>query len=288
MERAYLDQNVVGDIVNGKLKINSTEFQLLISETNFDELPTHDSDRYLNELEKYGVKLLIVGSNINTMFTDKAGIACGVTLKNLYYIYKEKQRENKSARSLNEIIVKLVGTKEVNNQDSILNQFNNIANQYNGTKHQFLFDTLKPMIEKLNSEIENGTTILEPAELTRKRINADKGKLNNIKGNKVIERIIKYLNDNNKDNFNIYSNLKKSKDSNYSKIILLNGFLNIVGYYPDVHLNVLDHVPNVQNDGEHMANAMFCNYLMTRDRKMAQRANAIYEFLELNTDVVLI
>ena len=288
MEKVYLDQNVVGDIVEGKININNTEFQFLISETIFDEIPVNESDRFLEALERSGVKLLIIGPDINPLLTDKAGIAYGLTLKQLYTKYISKQKYSKNIRALHKIIVRLLGTKHNNNPESLLQQYSNFVKSFEDSEYLIILESLKPLIEKLNSEIENNFIILEAAELTRKRINTDKGKINNIKGTKIIERIIEYLNINCKYDFSIFSNLKKSKDTKYSKIILLNAFLNIVGYHPDKHLNIIEHVPNVQNDGEHIANAMFCEYLLTHDRRMANRAIAIYEFLELNTEVILI
>ena len=62
--------------------------------------------------------------------------------------------------------------------------------------------------------------------------------------------------------------------------------LNFVGYRTDKHMARPDAVSGILSDGIHIAHAAFCDLLISEDRRMCNKATAIYTYMALPTVVV--
>ncbi|MCV6607365.1 MAG: hypothetical protein OIF32_04065 [Campylobacterales bacterium] len=77
-----------------------------------------------------------------------------------------------------------------------------------------------------------------------------------------------------------------SKSSLFEKINILYHLLNSIGYKRDKAIDN-DNYPNSMSDMTHAGYALYCDYLLTTDKKMSKKANAVYSYLEISTEVVL-
>ncbi len=76
------------------------------------------------------------------------------------------------------------------------------------------------------------------------------------------------------------------QDFSYSKfhnIIQCHSILNYLGYWPDQGLNKLSKIYGINSDASHLAHSVFCEGLMSADKRMCKKASAIFGYIDLNT-----
>ncbi len=123
-------------------------------------------------------------------------------------------------------------------------------------------------------------------EETRKKMNTDKGKLSGIVGGNIIKGIGEHIkSQSGLDLLSLVNGYINGKPT-YLKIVALHSFLNMVGYHADKKLSSTKKLPSTRHDGEHIAYGAFCDYLLSADRKLVQKAAAIYQYLDVGTRIM--
>jgi hypothetical protein len=74
----------------------------------------------------------------------------------------------------------------------------------------------------------------------------------------------------------------------YQTICGLYTFLEMLGYLSDRRLKKEERFLAFQSDQLHVANAAFTKAVFTRDKPLAMKAGAIYEYLGIGTNIVYI
>lgn len=121
--------------------------------------------------------------------------------------------------------------------------------------------------------------------------------LNNIEPPNVIEKIWNlyegFFTDTDRINdledlFLIKSNIIYADRSIYThqKITMMYHMLNTIGYEPDSKLHKEKRLIASLSDGSHSSVASFCNVFMSKDKSLVLKTRAIYEYLQVKTEVV--
>lgn len=120
--------------------------------------------------------------------------------------------------------------------------------------------------------------------------------LNNVKPPNVIEKIweiYKALDGYRENNFSIEQFLGVSRNPIYNREMYLHekvtsayNVLNVIGYYPDSKMKDDRRFTAAMSDAGHAAIASFSHYLFSRDAAFIHKTRAVYEYLNVKTQVV--
>jgi len=77
----------------------------------------------------------------------------------------------------------------------------------------------------------------------------------------------------------------KNNTSRVTSAALCHAMLNMAGYYPDGGLSDQEKQAAILADGNHIAFGSYCNCLLTSDKKMYNKAKAIYEYKQYPSNV---
>lgn len=77
----------------------------------------------------------------------------------------------------------------------------------------------------------------------------------------------------------------KNGTSRTTSAPLCHAMLNMIGYYPDGGLSDQEKQAAIMADGNHIAYGSYCDYLLTSDKRMLNKANAIYEYKQYPSNV---
>jgi len=177
------------------------------------------------------------------------------------------------------------------NTDKIDDEINIIKNEFKNSVSNFL------------NTINNSITDQENFSLPKLFKNATKlgpEQLNNLNPPNIIEKIWELINKNNPyfskavslEEFLFYP-LKKESESKkkdiplFEKINCLYHQLNVIGYYPDTKLTDYSRFQSSQCDQNHACYGGFTDMLLSSDVRFIKKASAIYEYLDINTQLFL-
>lgn len=74
----------------------------------------------------------------------------------------------------------------------------------------------------------------------------------------------------------------------YEKVLSLYNLLNIFGYYPDAKQHLDRRFISAQSDGMHGSISCFCHAIISRDERFVKKLTAVFEYLDINTEVVFL
>jgi hypothetical protein len=284
----YIDQNILGYLADGSLVWPVDQYQLVFAETHFKEMSSSRVEPFLSALDKCKARLLKINVNGNFEIQDSATILNYSPTGLLYKDYLSRESSNSLEGYFHPLLARLFGSKETAEYDEMGSRFNKFIHEQFPEESQvnFLKMSLSKIMEILLREINSQLEHVPNIELQRKSIGTDKGKIGYYNGKGIIRKIGDYIK---KEKNTDYLNLIEQQLSNKPaclKVSALNTFLIHLGYRPDSGLSKLDKLSNVRHDSEHISNAIFCNYFLTEDKRLAWRAAAIYEYLSLDTKVI--
>jgi len=72
------------------------------------------------------------------------------------------------------------------------------------------------------------------------------------------------------------------------KVNWLYNMLNSIGYHPDKNIRSDKRFIPFINDQQHAGNAIYSNFLITRDKRLMKKAEAVYEHLKIGTKIIFI
>jgi hypothetical protein len=287
MQTVYIDQNILGYIAEGVIGFPYDQMQCIISETHFKEIPIDNSDYFIDALTKVKAKLVRPVLDKKFDFTNEGIIIKDQTIKELYEIYKERAHLNHFENIFDNFLATLAGgsyfDETIKLPDKLMEYFSNLDMEEE-LKNP-LINAMDPIMVALKEIIETNMKNVDHIEGTRKRIGTDKGRLNQISSGDIFKGIWEHIKSNSGIDFQSIIEKQLSGKPKYLQVAALNAYLNHLGYNPDIGLSKPEHIPNVRYDGEHMSNAVFCDALLTEDRRMAHKACAIYQYLDIQTKV---
>jgi predicted ribosome quality control (RQC) complex YloA/Tae2 family protein len=70
----------------------------------------------------------------------------------------------------------------------------------------------------------------------------------------------------------------------YLQIVSCYMALNYLGYWPD-QLSKVRRIPGITSDASHVGYASFCSAILSEDRRLCKKAEAVYQYLNIDTAV---
>lgn len=156
------------------------------------------------------------------------------------------------------------------------------------------------MIAGTDSLISQGyPTSDNPIQALRESLSVDRGAIGNVEGDNAIARIWDLILFHNpglselsaEAFFGFEHALCESKDSDrYLFLGIINAYvvLNLIGYRPDRQIKKERRFLASISDANHVAYGAFCQFFVTGDLLLAQKAYAIYEFKKLPVKIILL
>jgi hypothetical protein len=311
----YLDHNIYDSFTKNELQELKTSihesFQVAYSDENLKEIARSPeySDSFLKVLSELNAYYMEIVLDKNWNITDRMRfyntspqIAYNEQLKNTrdfgsinFDQFLHKLLGGRDTSSYNEIIGEIQ-----NSLDSMLDGLDTYDNIFNfGVSHlrkdaHHTFEQLKAQIdETIPNDIKfNATNALRQEAGTGPVV------LNNIQGSGTLQRILEGVKSlpEMANVLKVLLGLDKEealKLINPSRSLCqticgLYTFLEILGYWSDRRLKHEHRFSAFLSDQYHAANAIFTKAILTRDRQLAMKAGAIYEYLGIGTKVVYI
>lgn len=140
--------------------------------------------------------------------------------------------------------------------------------------------------------IKNDLSETRSLESVRQPLRTDKGKIGNPKTDNPIQEIWEVIKDKIKgvtsDQFFGFDPTNKQGYDQwpvYLGIIGCHTILNFVGYGTDRGMANIENLPNIMSDASHIATAVFCDAVMSEDKRFCKKASAIYRYKNHRTQV---
>jgi hypothetical protein len=308
----YLDHNIYDSFTKNELQELKTlileSFQVAYSNENLKEIARSPkySDSFLKILSELNAYYMEIVLDENGNITDRMRFLD--ISPQIAYTEQLKNTRDFASINFDQFLHKLLGGRDTSNWSEIIGEIQNSVDSMLddldtddnifklGVSH--LREGAYHTLEQLKVQIE--ATIPDDKELNatsslRKEAGTGPVVLNNIQGRGTLHRIfeiIKSLPGMSKvqnlflgiENDEITMLVNPNKTI-YQKICGLYTFLEMLGYWSDRRLKKERRFLAFQSDQFHVANAAFTKAIITRDKPLAMRARAIYEYLGIGTVV---
>jgi len=285
-EKIYLDQNIVGYIADKSLSFDKDRYQFVYSETHFKEFSAQNYKYFCKALDSINGRCIKINLNKNFKLQDNGSLLEFIPAEQLYDDFILRF-EPATEQYLDEFLSYLYGSQDKGNVTLFPDFLDSIFDELSAD-FQFinpLNNILKKEFNKMNETFVSLLPQIDGIENNRKEIGTDKGKLNSIQSN-IIVRINDILTKKTGVDYLQYITKQLDGKSNYEKVVGLHSFLNMIGFNPDKNLKKIENLSNSRYDGEHIGHSIFCNYYLSEDRRLVKKASAIFEYLQLNTQVL--
>lgn len=286
----YIDQNILSYLVDDILTIPHNDFQIIFSKVHLKEFPKENPVPFIKLLDDYGARMIEIKLDENFQMKDDATILYYYPVSELYKTYILKNKSEKIENIFDPFLARLAGA---DNYDSAINLPDDlitlISIQMNDSKlNPQIMNLLSPLITHFKNMLKPILQNTEDIESFRFKLGTEKGRLSTFKGPNIIQDINELIFS--KTGHNILLSLEQILHNKtlFQKVIVLNWFLNMVGFHPDKKLKSVTKMPNSRNDGEHIAYALYCDYFLTEDKRLFFKFDAIIKYLKLNTQVFLL
>ncbi len=157
-------------------------------------------------------------------------------------------------------------------------------------------DSLRKQMSDFEKNVKNNTNHLKQintetdAHLAfRKELKINIDEINKIQSPDVLTKLWETLRKSNSsldeiqlDDFLQIRNVKHS----FEKIHVMYTNLNLMGFRPEKKVKNEKKFISSQSDISHVAYASYCDYFITNDERLADKSDAIYEYLEIPTEIL--
>jgi hypothetical protein len=292
---AYLDQNILGYIQEGKFQLPlSEDVAWLYSTEHFTEISRGGDASFLSILRDLRAREIEVLTDEQWRIKDQAIVhdyACPF------------ERHQQHLENIGDVVF---------DQTLFTDLFARFAGANNYEDVRALPERLQGQLGKLLGAGDHGRTLVPPEletaiadlvdhlrearslEALRKPLGIHKGRVGNLDPDNALleiwERVKDKCGDLTMDQFfGFDSPLKQQGEeerSTYQGIIACHTILNFMGYRTDKGLSDSAATPKILSDGIHIAHAAFCDLLISGDRRLTDKASAIYKYVGTGTQVV--
>lgn len=292
----YLDQNIISLQSSGKVDLSrQTTVQMVYSKEHFAEISRSNTPApFLQALDELSAKLLDLEME-NWSLTGKATLIEDGTAEQHYQKYLGATNDVTFDNTLfNPMLAWICGG---GNEDllrsvpeKIFTQLQNLLEQLpNGMTPQLSVAMQAELEEMIESVIKNGNDI----DHIRHHLGVGKGAAGDITGSNPLgllwEKISPSLPDTTAEQIFGFAPVanEQSPPLTWFGIIRCCTILDILGYKAEgKKTRNPDKIPNVLSDATHIATGAYCSAIISHDKRLVARANAIYRFLSIDTQAV--
>lgn len=297
----YIDQNIIGLLLKNKIQFSqSDDFTWIYSKEHLREIErSKNPERFLSVLKNLNARML------NLTFKDDFNgtkILSSVDHLDPFDQY-EKYIQAVSELSIDDsifdpILCWINGNKE---KEILQEMPTDITNQFSKLLYNlFLNNQLENYINRLQLNLEKSVNDLlsqnNDIHNTRRALGFKKGNINNIDSKNAIEEMWKIIYPNLGDHdiscdhfFGFKPNNVHDEDTKlYLGIIGCNAVMDVLGYQSEKKCRRKSRINNVKSDANHIASAAFCSAIFSEDKKLINRAKAIYSYKKILTKPFLV
>lgn len=299
--KIYLDQNILQYDFEGKFSLDTNEnIQYIYSDEHFNEIQRWENNKYFEVLERINARKIKCNLKANNKFSDSGILLSYESPKKMYEEYKDTISSSKSAMHLfYPLQVYMFGNKEITNPQKINSEFQNTMNDlFEDVFSEITDDQLKEqcneMVTMIGNKLEESISDQDIRPLAEVRKKITKENLSNLTPDKgliidqIWDLIKEKMDDVSKDQFFGKKGYSFQDDFEYSKfqnVIHLHTILNFIGYWPDEGLPKISKIYGINSDASHLAHSILCDGLLTGDNRMVQKAQAIFSYLDVRTNI---
>ena len=289
----YLDQNIVSLQSTGVIDLSRVGgVQWVYSKEHFAEISRSENpEPFLNALDQLSARLLDL-EMIGWELTGRASVIEYGTAHKHYQYYLDANTEVEIDQEIFSLIIAwFLGGATPEMLREVPARF---ARQHQGLIAQLpveiaemmptgVEDDLRDMVDSM---IEQGNDILRLREM----LGVGKGAAGSITGDnplaQIWERIAPNLAGITAEQFFHFAPLEteKAPPITWLGIIGCCMALDIVGYKAEKKARNPEQVPNILSDAAHIAAGAYCSLIVSRDRRLVDRARAIYRFRGIGTE----
>lgn len=299
--KIYLDQNILQYDFEGSIKIpENNDIQYVYSDEHFNEITRWENDGYFDVLRRLKARKIKSNLDNNNKFTDNGFLYDYSEPKIMYEEYKNNQKNYMSSFNMFQPMqVYLNGNKSITSPEEINNNFQKtikdlLGNTLKSIGNEELTSKYNLMVENIGDQLESSLANQDILPLDKARRKLSKENLSNLipENGLIIDQIWERISDEFKDiekdqffgkkPFNFQFDFKYSK---FQNVIHCHSILNYLGYWPDEGLTKISKIYGVNSDASHLAHSIFCDGIMSGDRRMCNKASAIFSYINLNTKV---
>lgn len=301
-KRIYLDQNIIGYSRNGWIDLAKfEEVDWIYSKEHFREISRSDDPRiYLSVLETLKAK------EIEMILEDRSKIT-DLPKFNEYSCPYEKYNQfintNKEVDFDENIFAPIIARcYGDDNYDEVLKFPDKLKTNLEcllGSK-EFLDEDIAELSKQLAREFEEtvvqGLSKRHSLNDIRKGFGLENGKLGQISGANSIKEIWRLLEGKPNitggmtcEQFFSFEPIHKQGYESWPLYLGIVGcytMLNSLGYRTDKGVAKQENVSNIASDARHVAYAAYCDALMSGDKKLYEKASAIYGYKKINTVII--
>lgn len=292
----YLDQNVVGLHSDGRIDLrkNDGDLQWVYSKQHFSEFRrSKRCEEFLNTLEEIEARLIELQLNEKFQIQDSCIIHASGLPRQHFEKFKEAICEvNFDPAVMSAPIAWLNGNRDL---DALKNHVNQLSSMTE--------DMLKEFDLKIE-DIPGGEGFRELLEESVKKLSEVGGSIESIRSKfgarqgfsdysekenplreiwQVIESVLGGMSSDQFFGFRAWDGSKST--SKYEAVIACCSVLDVIGFHAEKKSRKISKVPNVQSDAAHIAFGIFCFGLVSADQRLCRRAEAIYKYADIRTQV---
>ncbi len=292
----YLDQNIISRHVNGVLNITTQpDFHWVYSREHFAEIRRScNPEPYLQVLEKIDAKLLEFSLDNKWRITGSARLNENGTPAEYYDKYLATCEDVPFEDTLfDSFLVRANGGDDKGelqkSPDTLVNQVSSVLETlpvdnfditaFSSGLKSLLKDSIS-LFEQQDNDVINMRTVL----------GNDKGSFGAVIGNNQILQMWDMISQKYPDLtceqfFGFDPVDKQGYDSwpIYLGIIGCCTVMDIIGFQAEKKSRKIEKIPNIRSDANHIAMGAFCTAILSGDKRLVKRANAIYEYKSIGT-----
>lgn len=294
----YLDQNVLGLQLNGLIDLSQLpNVQLVYSKEHFAEIYRSDtSEKYLEVLTLLDAKLIDFVLH-NFRLTGDANIIQTGSAEEHYANYLKAISEIPFDGGVFDPLICWINGGGNSERLKVLptQYLSQIEELNNLLPLELRCVELQHVAENFSKMIEDMISSGNDVEKRRSMIGGGKGRFGSIEGENQLKQIWQIIEPNiGKVSCDQFFGFESPPGLSDGPIPLFVGIqccctvLDILGFKSEKKSRKLEKIANVRSDATHIAAAAYCNVLLTTDKRMAERAKAIYEYKNIGTVPLLL
>ncbi len=296
--RVYVDQNIVGYVHEGRLKLDGMKgVDWIYSNEHFNEIERSGNTSYLSAFEKLKAQHMEIVLDHKFRITDNATIHPYSSPFEKYDCYVRTKKEVEfDERLFTDLLGRLLGANNFRELNSLPGRFKSQVESLLievGIMNEFDQNSIEEISNGLEKFIRNELSETHSLESMRKPLGIDKGKVGEPKTDNPVQEIweaisgkIKGMTSDQFFGFDPVSKQGYERWPMYLGFIGCHTALNFVGYGTDKGIAAVENLPNIMSDASHIASAAFCDAVMSEDKRFCKKARAIYRYKSHHTQVL--
>lgn len=293
---AYLDMNIVGLVAEGSLRLPVGEVRYVYSSEHFTEISRGDGAFLLDCLSALGAYEMSVDLD-NWQITDTARLHANANIHDRYREHNELMSPGVAhTATFQSIAAMMWGADNVDRvRASIEDLPHTILPNDQLDRNPELVAEASRVAKHLLETLGPATRPRPPLVEQRRALGASRAQTAGLPPEQVIPEIWSRISPQVAGLTMEELFGAKPIDALGYKIwpmflaaIQCHSMLNTLGYRPDKGMADEDRTANILSDGAHIAHAMYCDLLLTADRRLSAKASVVYAFLRAKTRVGLV